>query len=153
MSRIYPTCNGLQATICEVMRRSSPVPFTGSNTTRAITLAGYHIPKGTSILIDLTQIHHDEQEWPQPEEFKPERFLDVEEKFVGWTKLDAFLPFGVSDLVVENALVLRSQKLCCLLLRRRYYIILGLNYQKEPKSRMKNRLVLHLCLLQEISRL
>jgi hypothetical protein len=85
----------LQATMCEVMRRSSPVPFTGSNTTRAITLAGYHIPKGTSIFIDLTQIHHDEQEWPQPEEFKPERFLDVEGKFVGWTTLDAFLPFGL----------------------------------------------------------
>ncbi|CAB3978326.1 steroid 17-alpha-hydroxylase 17,20 lyase-like [Paramuricea clavata] len=85
----------LQATICEVMRKSSPVPITGSNTIRAITVAGYRIPKGTSVVLNLTQIHQDEQEWPEPEEFKPERFRDVEGKFVGWTKLDAFLPFGL----------------------------------------------------------
>jgi cytochrome P450 len=85
----------LQATICEVMRRSSPVPMTGSNATRDITLGGYHIPKETIVVFDLTEIHHDEHEWPQPEEFKPERFLDGEGNFVGWNKFNSFLPFGL----------------------------------------------------------
>jgi cytochrome P450 len=85
----------LQAAICEVMRRSSPLPIAGSNTIRDTTLAGYHIPKGTLLLLDITQIHHDKHEWPQPKEFKPERFLDIEGTFVGWNKLNAFMPFGL----------------------------------------------------------
>jgi hypothetical protein len=85
----------LQATICEVMRKSSPVPVTGSNALRDVTLGGYHIPKGTLVILHLSQIHHDEREWLQPEEFKPERFLDVEGNFVGWNKFTSFLPFGL----------------------------------------------------------
>ena len=85
----------LQATICEVMRRSTPVPATGSNAIRDITLGGFHVPKGTPVLFDLTQIHYDEREWPQPEEFKPERFLDDDGNFVGWNKFNSFLPFGL----------------------------------------------------------
>ncbi len=85
----------LQATICEVMRRSTPVAVTVSNAIRDITLGGFHVPKGTSVLFDLTQIHHDEREWPQPEEFKPERFLDDEGNFVGWNRFNSLLPFGL----------------------------------------------------------
>ena len=85
----------LQATICEVMRWSRIVPSTGHNVIRDITLGGYHIPKGTLVFLNLTRIHYDENEWVQPEEFRPERFLDEEGKFVGWTKLNAFIPFGL----------------------------------------------------------
>ena len=85
----------LQATICEVMRKSSPVAATRSNTLRDITVGGYRIPKGTLVILNLKQIHHDEREWLQPEEFKPERFLDAEGNFVGWNKFSSFLPFGL----------------------------------------------------------
>ena len=85
----------LQATICEVMRWCTPVPLTFTNVLRDITLGGYHIPTKTPVFLNLTRIHHDEQEWTHPEEFRPERFLDEEGKFVGWTKLNAFLPFGL----------------------------------------------------------
>ena len=85
----------LQATICEVMRRSSPVPVTGSNAMCDTTIGGFHIPKGTLVIIDLWQINHDEREWSQPDQFKPERFLDNEGNFVGWNKFNSFLPFGL----------------------------------------------------------
>ena len=62
----------LQATICEVMRFFNPVPFTFKNTIRDITLGGYHIPKGTFFFMDFTKIHHDQREWIQPQEFRPE---------------------------------------------------------------------------------
>ena len=85
----------LQATVCEVLRWSPPVPLFGSNILCDITLGGYHIPKRSAVLFIVPRIHHDENEWVQPGQFKPERFLDDEGKFVGWTKLNAFLPFGL----------------------------------------------------------
>ena len=85
----------LQATICEVMRRVTPIPETGGITTKDTVIGGYHVPKDTLVLLDLFQIHTNEREWPEPNRFKPERFLTDDGKFVGWTKRSAFMPFGL----------------------------------------------------------
>jgi predicted protein tyrosine phosphatase len=85
----------LQATLCEVLRRSEAVPLTGTTTIRDTTIAGFHIPKNTKVVINIDEIHHDPKEWPEPNEFKPERFLDSDGKFVGWTTKHAFMPFGL----------------------------------------------------------
>ncbi|XP_046852393.1 cytochrome P450 2D4-like isoform X2 [Xenia sp. Carnegie-2017] len=85
----------LQATICEVVRKTSPVPRAGTVTINDVELAGYHIPKGTTIIVNIAEIHKDEREWLEPHKFKPERFLDEDGKFVGWTKYPAFMPFGL----------------------------------------------------------
>ena len=85
----------LQATLCEVLRRSEAVPLTGTTTIRNTTIAGFHIPKNTKVIINIDEIHHDPKEWPEPNEFKPERFLDSDGKFVGWTTKHAFMPFGL----------------------------------------------------------
>ena len=85
----------LQATLCEVQRVSALVAVYGTNAICEVKIAGYHIPKGTYVAINLRKLHHDEREWPEPEKFKPERFLDSDGKFVGWSKLNGFLPFGL----------------------------------------------------------
>ncbi|CAB3984902.1 steroid 17-alpha-hydroxylase 17,20 lyase-like [Paramuricea clavata] len=85
----------LQATLCEVLRRSELLPITGTTAIRDTTIGGYHIPKNTNVLINVDEIHHDPKEWPEPNEFKPERFLDSDGKFVGWTTKHAFMPFGL----------------------------------------------------------
>ncbi|XP_046852391.1 cytochrome P450 2D6-like [Xenia sp. Carnegie-2017] len=87
--------NYLQATMCEVIRKANPIPIAGATTLRDIHLAGFHIPKGTAILTNLAEVHHDEREWPEESKFKPERFLDNDGKFVGWTHYLAFMPFGL----------------------------------------------------------
>jgi cytochrome P450 len=38
--------------------------------------AGYFIPKGATIFALSQHIHEDEELYPDPKEFKPERFLD-----------------------------------------------------------------------------
>jgi len=38
--------------------------------------AGYFIPKGASVFALSQYIHEDEELYPEPEMFKPERFLD-----------------------------------------------------------------------------
>ena len=85
----------LQATFCEVLRIVSVAPLSGTNAIRDTTIAGYNIPKGTLVALNLFQVHHDEREWPEPDVFKPERFLDSEGNFVGWTKLHGFMPFSL----------------------------------------------------------
>ena len=87
----------LQATLCEVQRASGLVGVLGTNAIRDLKIAGYHIPKGTFVAINFRRLHQDEREWPEPEKFQPERFLDSDGKFVGWSKLNGFLPFGVGN--------------------------------------------------------
>jgi cytochrome P450 len=67
----------------------------GTNAIRDTTIAGYHIPKGTFVCLNLPKVHEDNREWPEPEKFKPERFLEEDGKFVGWNKLRGFMPFGI----------------------------------------------------------
>ncbi|XP_046862296.1 cytochrome P450 2U1-like [Xenia sp. Carnegie-2017] len=85
----------LQATICEVLRKTSPVSRAITVTINDVTLAGYYIPKGTTLMVNIPEVHLDEREWREPHKFKPERFLDENGKFVGWTKYPAFMPFGL----------------------------------------------------------
>lgn len=38
-------------------------------------VGGYNIPKGTRLFVNIWKIHHDPEAWPDPYEFRPERFL------------------------------------------------------------------------------
>ena len=60
------------------------------------SVAGYKIPKGTQIFINSWAHHHDENLFPQPHEFKPERFLTSEGKLVlaGEPPRKHLVPFG-----------------------------------------------------------
>jgi cytochrome P450 len=52
---------------------------------------GHHIRPGTTVLIPIHQIHHDERWWPDPEAFDPTRFLGDAPK---QRPRSAYLPFG-----------------------------------------------------------
>ena len=74
---------------------SGVVPFTGSNAIRDTAIRGYDIPKGTFVIQNIKYAQLDPKEWPEPDQFKPERFLHSDGGFVGWTKLHGFIPFGI----------------------------------------------------------
>lgn len=66
-----------EATIQETHRFLSIVPLSLPHvTTKNCYLGGYKIKKGTSIFPNIWGLHNDEKIWGDPENFRPERFLD-----------------------------------------------------------------------------
>jgi len=49
------------------------------------------VPKGTHMSIDVQSLHHDPDYWPEPEVFKPDRFLTTTPDDVS---REAFIPFS-----------------------------------------------------------
>ncbi|XP_050537443.1 cytochrome P450 18a1-like [Daktulosphaira vitifoliae] len=89
----YPQLPYTQATLYEVLRKSSITPLgTTHATTSEVTLSGYRIPVGAQIIPLQHYVHNDPNLWDEPEAFKPERFINAEGKV---KKPDCFLPFGV----------------------------------------------------------
>ena len=58
------------------LRRFYPfVPFLAGRATRDLRFERTEIPRGTLVLLDVYGQHHDPRVWPEPYEFRPERFL------------------------------------------------------------------------------
>ena len=89
------------ATLYEALRYTSVVPTGARRTIEDTHLNGNHIPKGTTIFINLYPIHHDNKNWNRPELFKPERFLDADGKLVAADHKNRkmLFPFGAGARV------------------------------------------------------
>ena len=57
-------------------------------------LRGYDVPKGTWLIGNLHVAHHDKQIWGDPQNFRPERFLNSNGTLTV-EKNEAFMPFSV----------------------------------------------------------
>uniref|UniRef100_A0A8C3FZ73 Cytochrome P450 n=1 Tax=Cyclopterus lumpus TaxID=8103 RepID=A0A8C3FZ73_CYCLU len=85
------------AVIHEIQRMGNIVPLSLPHvTTRDIRLGGYKIPKGVTIIPNLTSVLFDKNEWETPDAFNPGHFLNPEGKFV---KRAAFIPFSAGKRV------------------------------------------------------
>lgn len=66
-----------QATVYELLRYCTITPFNLPHCTlRDSTVGGILIPKGTEVHVNTWLLHHDQDFWDAPWEFRPERFLD-----------------------------------------------------------------------------
>lgn len=63
--------------------------------TKNTELMGYSIAKNTIVLTNLYSVHMDGKVWQNPEEFRPERFLDRD----GNISVDEnhYIPFGLGE--------------------------------------------------------
>lgn len=67
----------LSAVFHETLRKHSPVPIIPIRYVHENTqIGGYHIPAGTEIIVNLYGCNRDENQWENPDEWIPERFLD-----------------------------------------------------------------------------
>jgi cytochrome P450 len=78
----------LDATIKEVLRLRPVVTDVSRMLTREIELGGYRIPAGALVMPAIAAIHFRQDIYPEPDEFRPERFLEGAPESYAW------IPFG-----------------------------------------------------------
>ncbi|XP_067675718.1 cytochrome P450 2K4-like [Haliotis asinina] len=88
-----PNLPYMEATITELVRYANIVP-TGvpHAVSRDFHFHGYTFPADVMILPILDSVLHDEALWGDPYNFRPQRFLDEDGRFV---KKDEFIPFSL----------------------------------------------------------
>jgi cytochrome P450 len=78
----------LDAVVKETLRARPVVPVVARHVTQPIELGGYTIPAGSTLMVSIYLVHSDPETYPEPEQFRPERFLD------GVPEEAAWIPFG-----------------------------------------------------------
>lgn len=78
----------LEAVAKESMRRRPVIQNVARYLTEPIDLAGYHLPAGTVVAPSISLVHQDATAHPEPDDFRPERFLGKQPEAGTW------IPFG-----------------------------------------------------------
>jgi len=78
----------MDAVIKETLRARPVVPVVARHVTQPVELGGYTIPAGTILMVSIYLVHSDPQSYPEPDLFRPERFLG------GVPENAAWIPFG-----------------------------------------------------------
>uniref|UniRef100_A0A2N9I0Z8 Cytochrome P450 n=1 Tax=Fagus sylvatica TaxID=28930 RepID=A0A2N9I0Z8_FAGSY len=85
----------LQAILKETMRLYPAAPLSVPHESiEDCTLASYHVPVGTRLVVNLPKLHRDPHVWSNPSEFKPERFLTSHKDVDVRGQQFEFIPFG-----------------------------------------------------------
>lgn len=78
----------LGATVKETLRSRPVIVDIGRKLTAPASIGGYELPAGTFVLAAIAALHYREDLFPEPYEFRPERFLDGKADNYAW------IPFG-----------------------------------------------------------
>ncbi|KAJ0570351.1 putative cytochrome P450 [Helianthus annuus] len=105
----------LKAVLKEALRLHVPAPLlVPHESTKDVKLLGYDIPSGSQVMINAWAIARDPLIWEEPEEFRPERFLNTATDYKGFHF--EFIPFGagrrrcpgISFAMIINEIVLAN---------------------------------------------
>ncbi|KAK0572975.1 hypothetical protein LWI29_001150 [Acer saccharum] len=86
----------LHGAISETLRLGLVKVLPAHESSEDCMVGGYHILKGTQLLVNAWAVHSDPELWIEPDRFKPERFLQSEVQEKGGCK---FIPSGLGRRV------------------------------------------------------
>lgn len=107
----------LDATIKEALRLRPVIPVVARKTKAKVVLGGYEIPPGTMIVPSVYSTHRRADLYPEPDAFKPERFLGKKPDPYAWLPFGGGvrrclgMPFALYEMKIVLATVLRTVKL------------------------------------------
>jgi cytochrome P450 len=85
----------IQAITKETLRLYAPAQLLPPReSTEDCIVGGYHVAAGTRLFVNLWKIHRDPRVWPEPGEFRPERFLTTHKDVDLKGKHFELMPFG-----------------------------------------------------------
>jgi cytochrome P450 len=98
---------------------------------------GHRIRRGSTVLIPINSIHHDERFWPDPERFDPTRFLPEN---VRSHHRSAYLPFGAGRRVcIGKTFALIEATLVTALMSRQFVYDLKPGHPVVPEATLTLR--------------
>ncbi|XP_056006885.1 tripartite motif-containing protein 3-like [Ostrea edulis] len=96
----FPYC---RAVMYEVLRVSDNVVIPPVHTfSEDIEVKGFTLPTDAWLMPVLSTVHLDPAIFPEPEKFKPERFLNENGELTGYEKVDATFSLGPRDCLAKN---------------------------------------------------
>jgi cytochrome P450 len=100
----------LTATIQETLRLRPVIVIVARRLTEPVELGGYELPAGISVTPSIHLIHRDPEIYPEPERFRPERFLENPPGTYTWIPFGGGVRrcIGASFAQFEMAVVLRE---------------------------------------------
>ncbi|XP_063166746.1 cytochrome P450 4V2 [Candoia aspera] len=106
----------LECVIKEVLRLFPSVPLIGRVLNEDCYIRGFKIPKGTDVLILTYTLHRDPNNFPEPEEFRPERFFP--ENSIGQHPY-SYVPFsaGPRNCIGQRFALLETKTILATILR------------------------------------
>lgn len=128
--------------IQEAMRLYPPIWIIERNAIAADTIAGFHIPAGSSVVISPYALHRHPAFWERPEEFEPSRFES--------TPPDAYIPFGAGPrFCIGNEFAMLEARLITVMVMQAFQLRMVPGHPIEPlpditlRSRHGMRMTLH----------
>lgn len=119
----------MERCIKESLRLFPSVPYIGRKAAQDIhTSTGYTIPAGTMIHLYIYHIHRNQEFYPNPEKFSPDRFLPENTK----TRHPyAYLPFsaGPRNCIGQRYAIMELKAAVCAILRE--YILEPIDHPKD----------------------
>ncbi|XP_074595347.1 cytochrome P450 6a14 isoform X2 [Brevipalpus obovatus] len=111
----------LEAVVCEILRYCPPVPRVERRTAEACELAGIKLGKNQLITIPVHAMHHDPENFPNPEKFDPDRFLPEN---IHQNNLNAYLPFAYGPRsCIGSRFALMEIKFCLCKIFRKFRFV------------------------------
>ncbi|WP_395846939.1 cytochrome P450 [Cystobacter fuscus] len=122
----------MQQVLKETLRLYPPSHMQGRTVLQDVDIEGYKLRKGDSLLLSFYVLHRNEQFYPEPERFLPERFTPEQEKA---RPKHAYVPFGNGPNVCigKYFAMLEANLLMSLMMQRvRFELMPGQHITAEP---------------------